>query len=436
LTDPRYVAAIQSLVEGRDLDAEKVDTLAEIEQALPPRRIIPTEYCTLDRLTLLVSQACNARCVYCYADGGTYGSKPSLMTLTTAQNTVRFFLQQYSEIKQIQFFGGEPLLNAATMKGVAEFVSDLCDNGHIADRPRFTVVTNLTLFPPELPVLLDKFQLQLIVSVDGPAVIHDQLRPLASGGGSFERMYEGIRRVQQMTAGEQPVAAEVTYTAKHMQLGISLLDVYNFVQESLGISRVILVAVQTDDPTLKVTDGAWYVSIQQIIKSGYQAFNEGNLAGTHKWLSPWLRGVNPENAEPWECDLFCSAGTFSFAVDTQGDIYPCQMFVGHPQFRMGNIMSSPDVFASDTFRRVQQEIKPLMYKGHSECLLCPIRVICRECPAPWILANPAPASPVGSLCARKRELKIGLVALSLRMQEEHPDWWHQLANPEAPIATC
>jgi len=390
-------------------------------------------YCTLDRITLLVAQACNARCVYCYAGGGSYSSKPMLMTLTTAQDTVRFFLQRFPQIKQIQFFGGEPLLNVAAMKHVMEFVTDLHDTGQIAHLPCFTAVTNLTLLPPELPNLLEKFQLELVISIDGPALIHNQLRPLASGEGSFERMFHNVRRIQQITGGRQPEAAEVTYTAKHAQLGISPLDVYNFIQESLRISKVLLTPVETDDPALRVADDMWYESIRQIIQLGYQAYCEGNLVQAHRQLSPWLRGVNPNNAEPWECDLFCTAGMYSFAVDARGDIYPCQKFIGHPQFCMGSVAAGPDVFSSDTFDRVQRKVTPLIRKDYSECLSCPIRTICAACPAQWILASSSLASPIGPWCDLKREFKIHLIALSLKMQEEHPDRWHQLASAETPV---
>ena len=155
-----------------------------------------------------------------------------------------------------------------------------------------------------------------------------------------------------------------------------------------------------------------------------------------QYLSPWLKGVNPENAEPWECELFCTAGVFSFAVDARGDIYPCQRFVGHPEFRLGSTVAAPHAFPSDIFEQTRQKMTSLIRKDHPECLSCPIRVVCAGCPAQWILADSVSASPVGPWCEQKRKLKIDLVALSLEMQEKHPERWHQLKSTEAAMVTC
>jgi len=39
----------------------------------------------------------------------------------------------------------------------------------------------------------------------------------------------------------------------------------------------------------------------------------------------------------------------------------------------------------------------------------------------------------GSLQALSYDRWIHLIALSLKMQEEHPDRWHQLASAETPV---
>ena len=62
-------------------------------------------------LTLMISQACNLRCKYCYGDGGEY-SNMGYMTYEVAKNAVDFFVSNTEEQKlNICFFGGEPLLN-------------------------------------------------------------------------------------------------------------------------------------------------------------------------------------------------------------------------------------------------------------------------------------------------------------------------------------
>ena len=61
------------------------------------------------RITLHVSNDCNLRCKYCYAEGGNYKQERRLMTMETAQMFVDFCCNNFDSIGYIVFFGGEPM---------------------------------------------------------------------------------------------------------------------------------------------------------------------------------------------------------------------------------------------------------------------------------------------------------------------------------------
>ena len=53
------------------------------------------------RVTICVSNDCNLRCKYCYAHGGDYGKKRTLMTKKTARDIVNFCINNFSRIDSI-----------------------------------------------------------------------------------------------------------------------------------------------------------------------------------------------------------------------------------------------------------------------------------------------------------------------------------------------
>ena len=65
----------------------------------------------LNRLILHLSNDCNLRCVYCYANGGHYRTERDLMSKEMLDRIIDVIYREYEHVDRIQFFGGEPLLN-------------------------------------------------------------------------------------------------------------------------------------------------------------------------------------------------------------------------------------------------------------------------------------------------------------------------------------
>ena len=74
-------------------------------------------------LCLMVAQDCNLRCKYCFGAGGSYG-KRGVMTAEIGKAAVDFIIKNSGLRKhcEIDFFGGEPLINFRTVKAVTEYV--------------------------------------------------------------------------------------------------------------------------------------------------------------------------------------------------------------------------------------------------------------------------------------------------------------------------
>lgn len=108
-------ASISDVAQNSSISLDEIENcLLKLEDMfkknLPPLKPNPTTD-VADRITLHISNDCNLRCKYCYASGGNYKMKRSLMTTDTAKQFYDFCIHHFSHIEKIVFFGGEPCLN-------------------------------------------------------------------------------------------------------------------------------------------------------------------------------------------------------------------------------------------------------------------------------------------------------------------------------------
>lgn len=153
------------------------------------------------QLLLILTESCNLRCSYCVYSGNytNYRThKTRYMTPETACKAIDFYIEFVEpQIKRhpskrfgITFYGGEALLNAATLRAALEYTAQKYPGLFI---PAMT--TNGTLLTPENVKLLVKHNVHLAVSVDGPEAEHDRCRRDAAGHGTHARISENLTRI-------------------------------------------------------------------------------------------------------------------------------------------------------------------------------------------------------------------------------------------------
>ena len=74
-------------------------------------------------ICLHVAHDCNLRCKYCFAGTGAFGGSRTLMDLETGKKGIDFVLESSGHRNhcEVDFFGGEPLLNFGVVKALAEY---------------------------------------------------------------------------------------------------------------------------------------------------------------------------------------------------------------------------------------------------------------------------------------------------------------------------
>lgn len=146
-------------------------------------------------LTLNVSQSCNLRCKYCYIDGELLSARRQ-MSADVARRAVDLVLERHADAERlgISFYGGEPLLNFPTVRSVM----------HYADRRaselgmppvEYHLSTNGTCVTEAMVDFLAGQNVEVLVSLDGPARIHDAMRLDARGRATHARVMRSVRRL-------------------------------------------------------------------------------------------------------------------------------------------------------------------------------------------------------------------------------------------------
>ena len=149
----------------------------------------------LQKMTLQLTQNCNLRCSYCiYSENNNSRQRAhsnERMSKKIAFSAVDFLCKHSvdSDHVNIGFYGGEPLLEFLLIKDIVKYAKKRFRDKSIS----FSITTNGTLLTKEVLDFLEKNDIKLMVSLDGPEEIHNRNRRFASGKGSFSSVMKNIK---------------------------------------------------------------------------------------------------------------------------------------------------------------------------------------------------------------------------------------------------
>ena len=151
-----------------------------------------------DRVEILVnaSQTCNLACRYCFVDKGAFGyddNRVLMLSPNHARRLIEVLHDALPWVKNlcIHFYGGEPLLNIPAMKTAVEAAREY-DNLFT-----FAITTNGTVVKKEAFSLLREGRFSVVLSIDGPAHIHDAMRRTVHDEPTHERVLTFLKCLRQ-----------------------------------------------------------------------------------------------------------------------------------------------------------------------------------------------------------------------------------------------
>lgn len=331
-------------------------------RARAPRAAHDPAAIPLKTLVLEVAQACNLRCAYCYAGGGTYGGDARLADTETARRAARFLVDASGDRKAVTLvlFGGEPLLNLPAMRVAVEEAEAAA--AQAGKRLHVSLTTNGTRFTPEVLRFLRDHRVSVSVSIDGPPDVHDRNRRYAAGGGTYADVLEGLELFR-AHAGRLP-AARVTLTpdqwSRAEEVFLHLLGL-GFVEVGIApASPVTADLLPTPEQEEALLAGFAALAARFVDEA-----REGRVlpfANVIDLLARLHRG----DAR----DVACGAGLGYVAVDAAGRLFLCHRLSGEAAFCLGDLDTGLDA------SRARACLAALASPREEACARCWARSLC------------------------------------------------------------
>lgn len=171
LADSSIFKTLEGLKNGQDANFENNDLNKIVQLSHQKTKIQTIDKKTfspkkLNKITLHVTNGCNLKCKYCYANEGTYNTPVGLLTKETANDFINFCQHSFEKVERIMFFGGEPFINIDIMSYICESFHKKHDSGEIQYTPTFGVITNGTLLNEKIIKFIKKHISSITISID------------------------------------------------------------------------------------------------------------------------------------------------------------------------------------------------------------------------------------------------------------------------------
>lgn len=308
-------------------------------------------------LCLHVCHDCNLRCKYCFASTGSFGGHRTMMDLETGKKAIDFLIEKSAGRRnlEVDFFGGEPLMNFDVVKGIVEYAR--IREKEAGKNFRFTITTNAVLLNEEIKEYINKNMHNVVLSIDGRKETNDNMRPRVDGSGTYDRI---LPKIQDMAESRKQDNYYVRGTFTRENLDFSE-DVLHLADQ--GFKQISI------EPVVAAKDSGYDIREQDLPK----LFCEyENLAREYVKRDSDKRGFNffhfMIDLQQGPCVIKrlggCGSGHEYLAVTPEGDLYPCHQFVGDEKFKMGNVHEG--VFNSD-FQKDFQKSNVYTKKDCAEC---------------------------------------------------------------------
>lgn len=280
-------------------------------------------------MCLHVAHDCNMICTYCFGEQGTFAGSKCLMPLEVGVKSIDYLIANSGSRRnlEIDFFGGEPLMNFEVVKKIVEYgrEQEKLHNKNI----RFTITTNGLLLDDEKTEYINKTMDNVILSIDGRPEINDQMRKTVNGSPTYDLIMKNYLNFVEKREGLYYVRG--TFTRNNLDFA---KDVDHLV--GLGFSNVSVEPVVTD---LKQTYALQEEDKDRIFRE-YDRLTDLYLEKVGKGEAFDFFHFNVD-LEQGPCIVKrlsgCGAGTEYLAISPEGDIYPCHQFVGNKEFYIGNL---------------------------------------------------------------------------------------------------
>lgn len=189
-------------------------------------------------MCLNIAHDCNLRCKYCFASTGDFGTGRKLMTYETGKHAIDFLLENSGDRPNLEldFFGGEPLMNFETVKKIVEYARSR--EGEYGKKFRFTITTNGLLLTDDKIDFINREMSNVVLSIDGRREVNDAMRLRVDGTGCYDSILPKYKKLVE-GRGEKEYYVRGTFTKKNLDFSEDVFSLYNEGFDQISVEPVV-----------------------------------------------------------------------------------------------------------------------------------------------------------------------------------------------------
>jgi len=314
-------------------------------------------------MCLNIAHDCNLRCKYCFASTGDFGAGRKLMSLETGKKAIDFLIKQSGDRENLEldFFGGEPLMNFETVKQLVEY-------GRIKEKEygkkiRFTLTTNGLLLDDDKINFINEEMSNIVLSIDGRKEVNDEMRITTGGNGCYDVIMPKYQKLVALR-GDKEYYVRGTFTRNNLDFSEDVFSLYEQGFDQISVEPVVGDPAEEYAITLQDLPKI-YNEYEKLADRILENEKKGNRFNFFHFMLDLDQGP---------CAIKrlrgCGCGNDYVAVTPDGDIYPCHQFVGVDEYKMGNVDDGTfDESIKAFFSKVHVYTKP-------ECKECWAKFYC------------------------------------------------------------
>lgn len=281
-------------------------------------------------LCLHIAHDCNLACKYCFAEEGEYHGRRAMMSFEVGKKALDFLVANSGNRVnlEVDFFGGEPLMNWEVVKQLVEY-------GRSLEKPnnkkfRFTLTTNGVLLNDEIMEYLNKEMSNVVLSLDGRKDVNDNMRPFRTGQGSYDLIVPKFQKLAE-SRNQTNYYVRGTFTRENLDFSEDVKHFADLGFKQMSIEPVV--GPEEDPYSIREQDLPQIMKEYDKLALEYiKREKEGNGFNFFHFMIDLNQGPCV-----YKRLSGCGSGTEYLAVTPWGDFYPCHQFVGNEDFLMGNV---------------------------------------------------------------------------------------------------
>jgi len=332
----------------------------------------------LSAASLILTENCNLACKYCPE---VCSRSTANMTEEIAEKAIEILVagakNNNDKEVHIEFFGGEPLLNVATMRHAFDYANRRCTEEGIGFS--CIVITNATMFTQEYEDFLlhwhkTKGKINVQLSIDGPPEIQNTNRVTQDGGPSSDMIEKTVKQYFDfLNKNNIPIEQSVhVHSVLSIETAKRLYEVYSYIRD-LGFNGVWYMPVH-EEPWSESDVVSYRVQLQKVADRIYEDCVDQKTTSYYQATSSLSRCTNRHPDQP------CGIGRKFCSVAPNGDIYPCHyvyfMDKEHQDTKLGNVYDG----INDDMRSFFLDYGTENMMGDKPCADCE-HYACYRCPA-------------------------------------------------------